>query len=143
MNVPLIVSVAVALYFGYGIGTLNHDTDRHRWQISWLIGRTGHQETRLRRIEAALGITTVDEFTDPPSPPSLRSRIAARARAVRSTVRTAGQWLSQRAEPQPDTAATPSAEPRTEPLTQVAPEREPDAVDRQLANFDFAGGRRP
>ena len=118
-----VLAVLCALYLGYAIGVLNHDRDRHRWQLAWLIGRAGQHETRLRRIELDLALPALKLAADPPAPATLTDR-----------VRAAWRRLSERTRPQP---AAPDPEPPTAPITQV------DPVDPWRARFNFSGGDRP
>ena len=126
MNWWTALAVACALYLGYGIGVLNHDRDRHRWQLAWLIGRAGHHETRLRRIEATLELPALQDVAEPPAPPTLADRIRAVAR-----------WLNERTRPQLAEPPTPEPEPPTAPIAKVV-----DDVDPWRSRFDFSGGDR-
>lgn len=132
MNWWATLAVAAALYLGYGIGVLNHDRDRHRWQLAWLIGRAGHHETRLRRIENALKLPALQVVADPPAPPTFADRF-----------RAVGRWLDHRTRPQLEEPSTPEPtpppapkpEPPTAPIAQLAD------VDPWRAQFKFSGGQ--
>lgn len=134
------VAALMCLYLGYSLARLRHDGLRHHWQITWLIGRAGRHETRIRRLEEAAGVTPPDDDDQEPAHPTLHAALAADARRAWAGIRAAGCWLSRRAEPQP---ATPDHQPDDQPVTAPIPAVQPEAVDPWRSQFTFTGGRQP
>lgn len=108
MNTLGVLAAAVAMFaLGYGIALTRHDTNRHEWQVAWLIGENRRAFTQLRRIHRALGLDEPPGPGDPePDVPrlALRTRAASAARALLSRLRRRpdAQPTTDRPDPHPD-----------------------------------------